>query len=138
MSHPADLIELDLPASLRYLNLLGACIAEALVRVDYLTNRTEITHNIQLAAQEICTNIVQHAYHGQYGRIRCVLAVQPRGLQLDIFDTGDPFDIDKIPPPNLDDPQGHGLGLYLMRQLMDEVIYHRDSDQNHWRLVKTW
>ncbi|MDP9316278.1 MAG: ATP-binding protein [Chloroflexota bacterium] len=134
-----DSVQLDLPASHKYLNVLGACIAEMLTRVEGLAERDIVSYNIQLAVHEACTNIVEHAYAGRNdGRIKIALMLdeQPRRLVVDIHDTGGSFDITQAREPNLDDAQIHGYGLFLIRNLMDEMSYTPGPSNNRWHLVK--
>ena len=60
-------VELDLPASYRYLNVLGECIGAM------LPEDSETATALQLAAHETCTNIIDHAYAGGSGRIEATL-----------------------------------------------------------------
>ena len=134
-----DVIHLDFPANHKYLHLLGACITGMLERIEDLHDPKILTYNLQLAAQEACTNIVRHAYAGQLeGRINTKLTLEdsPRRLIIDLHDTGRSFNLDAIPEPDTAGPQVHGYGLYLMKQLLDEVVYHPEPGNNHWRLVK--
>jgi serine/threonine-protein kinase RsbW len=134
-----EIVRLDLPASHKYLNILGACIAELLVRVDGIEEREVLTYNIQLAAHEACANIVDHAYAGELERrieIILTLAGPPRQLIIDLHDTGSAFDLSSVPTPDLDQAHDHGYGLFLIRSLMDEVTYTPRSGGNHWCMVK--
>lgn len=134
----SEVVRLELPANSRYLNILAACIGEMLVRVDGLSDPQQTIYNIQLAVHEGCTNIVDHAYIDDGGRIgiNLMLGCNPPQLIIELHDTGRAFDPSTIPTPNFDDPQIRGYGLYLMQQIMDEVIYDSRPDGNCWRMVK--
>lgn len=135
----SDTIRLDLPAQHKYLNILGACITSILTHLDGLTEIPQLTYNIELAVQEVCTNIVRHAYVNQpTGRIDVTLTIErhPLRLTIDLRDEGKSFNITKVPAPNLEEGQVHGYGLFLIQQLMDEVTYEPQPGHNHWRLVK--
>jgi serine/threonine-protein kinase RsbW len=137
----SDVIRLDLPATHKYLNVLGACLGEMLTRAEGLDDPTALTYAVQLAVHEICANIVEHAYAGQpAGRIgvTVTLAAQPRRLVVDLADTGRSFDPAGVPEPDLTEGQAGGYGLFLVRQLMDDVTYHPQPGGNHWRLAKRW
>jgi serine/threonine-protein kinase RsbW len=98
-----------------------------------------LVYNVQLAAQEIYTNITTHAYAEQSeGRISVTLTLEhpPRRLIIDLRDTGLSFKPSDVPAPNLDVVQTQGYGLFLTRQLMDEVNYYPQNGNNRWRLVK--
>lgn len=138
MGNPSDTIRLDLPATPRYLNVLGDCIAALLSHVNTLPDSQATIYNVQLAVHEACANIIDHAYDGQGGRINITMALnwQPPQLTIELVDTGKSFDPSAVPPTNLDEPHVRGYGLHLMKQLMDEVVYQTASNSNTWRLVK--
>lgn len=137
--HP-EVLRLDLPARYAYLKLLSSCIAELLQQVDGLEDREGLIYSVQLAAHEVCTNIVDHAYAGNpCGRIGITLTLtwQPPQMTVDLHDTGRAFDPANVPAPNLDVPQEHGgYGLFLIHSLMDVVTYTPCPGHNTWRLVK--
>ncbi len=105
---------------------------------DFVTQAAEdaglgqrAVHAVQLAVDEACSNIIQHAYGGEgHGDIKCTCQIDETGLTVTLRDKGQAFDPTSIPDPdrspNLDACSGGGLGLFFMRQLMDEV--HFDFD----------
>ena len=131
-------IVLDLPAKYVYLPILGTCIKTILGDVAGLQQRDVVAYNVELAVYEACTNIVEHAYGNVGGRIEATvtLASSPNRLIVDLVEFGVGFDLAAVPDPDLDVPKIHGYGLYLVHELMDEVIYHPEAGQNHWRLIK--
>jgi serine/threonine-protein kinase RsbW len=133
-----EVIRLDLPATMKYLNVVGACIAEVLSRESDVKDLDTLIYNVQLATHEACTNIVDHAYAEAGGRIIILLAVQhnPRRLIVELHDTGQSFDLSTVKEPVLGEPQVRGYGLFLMRQIMDEVTYDAQAGHNRWRMVK--
>lgn len=141
-----DCISLDLPADIAYLHVPGACLAAISETVEDLAWPEGVLYGLQLAVYEVCTNIVSHAY-GISGlraedtdrsriRIDFTITAQPSILIIDFYDTGCPFDLSLISGPDLAEPQTSGYGLYLIRQLVDEVLYEAEPDRNHWRLTK--
>jgi serine/threonine-protein kinase RsbW len=136
---PSEVIRLDLPATHKHLNILGACISEFLARVENVDERESIVYNLQLAAHEACANIIDHAYAGEAEHrilIEMSLTLRPRGLAIELHDTGCSFDIESVPEPNLNEAHDHGYGLFLIRSLMDEVRYTSRPDGNYWLLMK--
>jgi serine/threonine-protein kinase RsbW len=133
-----DVLWLDLPATNQYLGVLSACITEMLRHVEGLDDLPTLAYGIQLAAHEICVNIVEHAYTGYAeGRIKIGLMIlrQPLRFVVELADNGRPFDPSPLAPLQ-NDLQDRGRGLLLVHKLMDEVMYQRLPDGNHWRLVK--
>lgn len=134
-----DTIELNIPATHTYLNVVGACLAGILARVEGVDEHAVVSYNVQLAVHEIITNIVEHAYGQRAGgrvMIRVLLAAQPRRLVVELQDTGRAFDVSAIDPPELDTAQEGGYGLFLARALLDEVHYEPQTGNNRWRLTK--
>lgn len=97
---------------------------------------------VELAVDEACTNIIEHAYEGEdRGEINCCLEITPNRLCIELRDQGRPFDPNAVPQPDLNLPlkklKSRGVGLYLMRKLMDEVSYTTSPEEgNVMRLVK--
>lgn len=84
--------------------------------------------NMTLAVDEACTNIIKHAYKSHPdGEIIIRLLYSKGTLKITIIDYGLAFEPDTIPPPDLEKYyQQHrvgGLGMYLMKTLMDDVKY---------------
>lgn len=138
VQHP-EVVWLDIPARHTYLHLLSECIAEMLKMVDGLADVETLVYNIQLATHEACTNIINHAYNNNHrGRIyiKIVLDFTPPRLTVELQDEGHPFRSEEYRPPNLDEAQVHGYGLFLVENLMDTVTYAAMPGRNHWRLTK--
>jgi serine/threonine-protein kinase RsbW len=99
-------------------------------------------YQVQLAVDEACSNIIKHAYGGEgRGVIECSRRVQDGDLTVVLRDDGQPFDPESVPEPdieaNLEERAAGGLGLYFIRQIMDEVTFTFDSEAgNVLTLVK--
>ncbi len=96
---------------------------------------------IILAVDEACTNVIKHAYKGNPDA-EFLVRVLGSGMEFQIVvrDWGDSFKPEEVPVPNIRDRarkhKAGGLGIYLMRRLMDTVEY-RDKDKvNEVRLVR--
>jgi anti-sigma regulatory factor (Ser/Thr protein kinase) len=88
---------------------------------------------IQLAADEASSNIIEHAYADtQGGKLEIDVSVSDKELKIVMRDQGKPFDPASVPEPNvkadLSERKIGGLGLYLMRKLMDEVSYESSPE----------
>lgn len=98
---------------------------------------------IVLAVDEAVSNVMEHAYAGcsTPGDIEVDIQADDTRLQVIIRDSGKPFDPLSIRDPDLKEHirQGkrNGLGLFLMRQIMDEVKYSFvEGRRNELRMVK--
>jgi len=100
-------------------------------------------HTLHLVLDEACTNVIEHAYRGQGGAMEIALEVEDDCIRVVIRDWGLPFDPDAVPVPDVtapleDRPLG-GLGVYLLREMMDEVRYEFSAqDGNTLTLVKSF
>jgi len=133
-------VRLEIPAKLCYLSIIGNCINEVLAHEEQLEDRAALSYNLQLAAQEIAVNIVEHAYAGGEGILRVELRRlrNPRRFALHMFDTGASFDAEQVQDPELGRLQEGGYGLFLARSLLDELSYERHNQLNCWRLIKQY
>jgi serine/threonine-protein kinase RsbW len=91
---------------------------------------------VQLAVDEACSNIIQHAYGGEgEGDIECTCSLDEEGLTVVLRDEGCPFNPDEAPDPDLDadieDRKIGGLGLYFIKQLMDQVGFEFTPDEGN-------
>jgi len=101
----------------------------------------DTVYQVQLAVDEACSNIIEHAYGGEgHGDIECTCRAEPSGLTVTLRDKGRPFDPTSVPEPSLhtdlQDRQMGGLGVYLIRKLMDEVHFKCTDSGNVLTLVK--
>lgn len=96
----------------------------------------------QMSVDEACTNIIEHAYGGQdKGDIEATVQIEPGVLTITLVDHGEPFDPTSVPEPsiNTDDPskiKTGGLGLHLMRKVMDEITFSFGDERNTLVMVK--
>jgi len=102
----------------------------------------EDTANIVLAVDEACTNIIKHAYQNAADK-EIEISIYPgaRSFEIRIFDSGNTFDPSVLHTPDLKEHIGirrrGGLGVYLMKRLMDKVEYNFHSGKrNEVRLIK--
>ena len=128
-----------MPAHARNLSVVDAPLARLFDELTEMDVSEAAIYDVKLAVQELCTNIVNHAYEGEPGKIRLRITVydEPPCVVITSQDEGlSTFNPTEWTPPTLDEPQVHGLGLYLIHQLMDEVTYQPSPGNNCWRLIK--
>ncbi len=132
-------IRLELDTDLAGLAVLEETVNQVLAPVADLQDAEAVRYNIWLSIHELCVNIIKHAYDGGPGAIQATFALEDdeRTLVIQTYDHGPhKFAFDAWAPPDLSDPPIHGLGIFLIRQLMDEVEYVVEPDGSRWRLVK--
>ena len=94
---------------------------------------------LELAVEEAVVNVCHYAYPGEGGVVVVRVAGEPSRLTVEVEDAGRPFDPLSAPAPDLaapiDERRVGGLGIVLIRRLMDEVRYRRDGDRNLLTMV---
>jgi serine/threonine-protein kinase RsbW len=93
-------------------------------------------YHIELVVDEACANVVQHAYAGREPGDMAITCLVDKGcFVIQIRDWGRTFDPQAVPKPNVEAPLEErslgGLGVFLMRQFMDEVEFSFDPEQGN-------
>ena len=93
----------------------------------------ELQTQIDLAVEEIFVNIVNYAYQSASGSVRIGIAVGEE-VVIRIEDTGAPYNPLERSDPDLDKPLMErdigGLGIFLVKKMMDKVDYMRIDNKN--------
>ncbi len=99
----------------------------------------DLVHRLSLALDEVVANVVRHA-HDEAGMHRIDVRLWLDGdlVVAEVEDGGRPFDPLQAPPPDLDAPVEDrpvgGLGLHILRAVMDRLSYERRGDRNVLRM----
>jgi serine/threonine-protein kinase RsbW len=101
----------------------------------------ESISKIALAVDEACTNIIKHAYHFATDQVIDIKVIEKNGtFEVIIRDEGIPFDPNEVRLPDMNEYlksyKRGGLGMHLMKSLMDIVEYKTFRGGNEVRLVK--
>lgn len=90
----------------------------------------EMIEAFQLAVDEACTNAVEHGYEGRGGEIEVTMEAEADHVCATVRNWGIPFDPAAVPIPDVNAPLEKrslgGLGVFLIRQLMDHVEFGFD------------
>ena len=102
----------------------------------------EATFKVKLVLEEILMNVISYGGDSSHKpRITLHLSQQNDLLSMEISDNGIAFDPLTAPPPDLesdlDDRPIGGLGVHLVRELMDNVSYRYKDGRNHLLVTKT-
>ena len=103
---------------------------------------TVVLRAFQVAFDELLTNVVDYGHSdGEDHPIEVRLRLDGETLQAEIIDSGAAFNplSDSAEPDldlTIDDRPIGGLGIHIVRTLMDDISYRRDNDQNRLLLTK--
>jgi len=94
------------------------------------------TYAVELSVDEACTNIIEHAYGGEgKGDIDLSVEITDQEFIVILHDQGSPFDPAKVPIPYhnvpLEELKPRGVGLFLIRKMMDEVQFEFSPDRGN-------
>jgi anti-sigma regulatory factor (Ser/Thr protein kinase) len=127
-----DRFELKVDNRLENLSIISDFISKAMRQIG--ANERSIAQ-VQLAVDEACTNVIMYAYSGCKGTVKIALELMGDDLIVTIRDRGKPFDPSSVPPPDLEADLNErkigGLGMYLMRKVMDEVSYSFNAEEGN-------
>jgi serine/threonine-protein kinase RsbW len=94
---------------------------------------------IELAAEEAFVNICNYSYPGKTGDVEVIFGLDGNRFIIEITDTGLPFDVTSLPDPDItadaDDRKIGGLGIFLIKKMVDEVRYRRENNRNILSLI---
>jgi serine/threonine-protein kinase RsbW len=94
----------------------------------------------QLAVEEAITNIINHGYKNAGGEIAIYCRINGNQTEVRIRDDAPRFDPLSLPEPELDGTIENrkigGLGIFLVRQVMDEISYRYENGQNILVMIK--
>ena len=125
MKNPKAVI-LTLPAEIEYLRVAQQC-ARAVAQQHGFDE--EAMGKIELGLEEAVSNVVQHGFAREGNNVFDLIFERiPLGLRIRLKEKGIPFDPRLLPvyePGKAEEPgAGKGLGLHLMKSVMDEVSFH--------------
>ena len=100
-----------------------------------------VIFDLELAANEILTNVILHGYDDEREHAIVVRLVANAGeVTVEVEDDGRPFDPSSVPTPRLDLPLEErplgGLGVHLARRVTDAIEYRRQDGRNILRMRK--
>lgn len=121
-------------ASLSYLDEMIKWIRQYLIESGLPAKRV---NQLSIAIEEVLVNIINYAYREPPGPVEISLSKLPeeRAFRITFKDQGIPFDPlkEEYQPDltgTLDERKLGGLGIYLVRQLVDHVTYKREQGSN--------
>lgn len=129
--------QLRVPAHLDYLGDLRDFVTQV-GKKHRLADK--MINAFKLAIDEAATNIIRHAYRDTDGFITIRAIVKKNALTIALIDQGTYFDPKRVKDPDLrryiDIGKKGGLGIFIMRRVMDDIDYRRTEEGNELRITK--
>jgi len=131
-------VDIRVPNKTRYLSLIGRIgedIARELER--YSGDKDTLAYHLNLVLTEAMVNAIKHTGTKESEKlVRIMITLHADELTIKVYDDGQGFDINSIPPPNFEELEDRGRGIFLIRALMDTVTYHKNSHENVLEMKK--
>ncbi|MBR1439958.1 MAG: ATP-binding protein [Lachnospiraceae bacterium] len=101
----------------------------------------DIETQIAIAVEEIYVNIAHYAYGGKEGEAKVRIDITPKNCRISFADQGIPYNPLEKEDPDLtlsaeDRPIG-GLGIFMVKEMMDRVTYEHKDGKNILTIEKT-
>lgn len=131
-------LEIVVPNQTRYLSLIGN-IAEQVARAldDYRGDREALAYHLNLVLTEAMVNAIQHSTPSQHrNTVRVCIYIEAKDLHIRVYDQGQGFDLDAVPAPDFEALEERGRGIFLIRELMDGVVYRKIDGGNVLEMYK--
>ncbi|TFH01383.1 MAG: HAMP domain-containing protein [Calditrichales bacterium] len=130
--------EITIPAQMSYMGQVRDYIEHIGSKYKY---SDKIINSYKLVIEEACTNIIRHGYRDiKGGEISLKAIIRQQSLTIVIIDQGISYDPRQAQTPDLEKyiqiGKKGGLGIFMMRKLMDDVQYNITSRGNELRLTK--
>lgn len=101
---------------------------------------------VAICLEEILSNVIRHGcLPGDDCDVKVryqILDGTPGGIEVEVSDNGKEFNPLLLPPPNISAPleerRAGGLGVFMVRRMMDEVHYEHRAGRNHLVFRKRW
>jgi serine/threonine-protein kinase RsbW len=130
-------VSLTLPADINEIPRVSSEL-EALMRTHGFQDEDIL--DTQLAVEEGVTNIILHGYENAGGEVLVLFRASRGIVEIQLEDQGIPFNPLTLPEPDLDsdveDRKIGGLGIFLIRQVMNDIQYRFEDGKNILVMVK--
>jgi len=119
------------PALVDRVDDVFALIDEAMINAGI---EVKMQNNIRIAAEEIFVNIASYAYPEGEGEVAVSVSADENSIVIEFADSGTPYDpLVKADPDitlSADERDIGGLGVFMVKKMMDSVEYRYEGNKN--------
>ncbi len=126
-----DIISLNLPNAPEYVSIARLTLSGIANRMGF---NIEDIEDLKVAVAEACTNAIKHGC-GKDSNYSIEFSILKDKLRIEIVDGGEGFDYEKVKEPDLTKPREGGLGLFIIKTLMDEVHIYNNTRSCGTRII---
>ena len=126
-----DKVKMTLPCKGEYVGVARLTISAIANRMGFNIEEIE---DIKVAVAEGCTNAIKH---GLDEKFHLDVDIFENKLQIYIKDSGRGYNVDELAAPDLENPREGGLGIFIIKTLMDEVeLFSKIGEGSQIKMIK--
>src|SRR3712207_6058623 len=114
---------MEVTANPEYVSIIRLTVSGIANKVGFSLDDIE---DIKVAVSEACTNAIKHSLDDKF---LVEFSILNNGLSIEVQDKGTGYDVDSLQEPDLANPKEGGLGLFIIKTLMDEVNTISNTDE---------
>ncbi|GAA0864893.1 anti-sigma B factor RsbW [Paraclostridium tenue] len=118
-----ETIKMEVTANPEYVSIIRLTVSGLANKVGFSLDDIE---DIKVAVSEACTNAIKHSLDDKF---LVQFTILDNGLAIEVQDKGKGYDVDSLQEPDLANPKEGGLGLFIIKTLMDEVNTVSNTDE---------
>ena len=113
-----DRLALSVPCKAEYVGTVRMALAHAANNAGFDIDAID---DIKVAVSEACTNVILHSESCESSNFDVIVELDEERLTIVVKDCGTGFGPDEYVPPVLGETGESGLGIFIIKELMDEV-----------------
>ncbi len=135
--HPdAGVVSITVPGELAFRGLVSRAVATVCkLACSNHTESERLCNEVVSAVGEAFNNAVLHAYDSTHGDVSLTVAFDSSQIVVELAESGAAFDLEAVPDLMVDEPQESGMGLFIIRNFVDELTY-TPGPPNRLRMTK--
>ena len=110
-----DLISMNMSVNPAFVSVIRLTLSGVASRIGFSLDDIE---DMKVCVSEACTNAIKHSKKDEF---QVKFYVYPDRLTIEVLDDGIGYDVDSLALPDLKNPKTSGLGIFIIKTLMDEV-----------------
>lgn len=123
-----ETIKMEISSNPEYVSVIRLTASGIANKIGFPIDDIE---DMKVAVSEACTNAIKHSDDDKFDIIFKILE---NGLTIEIHDNGIGYDVNSIKTPDLENPRESGLGLFIIKTLMDDLSI--ESVENEGTVIK--
>ena len=110
-----ELISMNMSVNPDFVSVIRLTLSGVASKMGFSLDDIE---DMKVCVSEACTNAIKHSRKEEF---QLKLYIYPDRLTIEVSDDGIGYDVTSLQEPDLKNPKTNGLGIFIIKSLMDEV-----------------